>query len=588
MIGIHILIKTFLIVLFLGGIVGYLNYLINVKKVNVWLAPAIIVAATTSMIYLAGLLNIIPIIEYTIITLGVVLLVVFRKDFSVKFVKENGFPLILFMLVLGYIIWYDWGGIYPDGDTMNHWALITKSIYMNNRFPNFLDTIYAQSYPPATACWSYFVLKIIGYTEGRALIAQNVAMACFAATMFSFNKKRTLIGDIMIFTGIFPCLRLLDALTVDVILGTAIIAGFAIFANFYEQSLELFVCLIPFAITITTIKNSGILFALFLSVFLFVIVDRHGSKGDAIKYSLSLTGISAGTLYLWQSHIKMVYPAAEETRHSMSVEYSKSVIGSRDSSYMFDVIKSFFTKWFSINDSHEWLLVLLVILLVSLAAWKTKSLKKVCTVPACFLAFYLVYKVGLLGMYLVNMPGEILHMPAYERYQFTFSIVMIGLIMWFYFECFEDVVSAKIIRMISSVVIMGVCVLIVCMDQSGLFARPDYINGGSHRWLISLINDSTNSLGFGDKILIYHKEPENYIETWAEVTMENEECVGTNEPLRAAEALIRNMWNYDKLVIYSQDEALKKTFEEYGLEDNLSQSVIELEPYDEGRELGNF
>ena len=53
----------------IGGVV----YLVNSKKIGIFLAPAIMVALITCLMYIAGLLNIMPIMAYGILFSGFIL-----------------------------------------------------------------------------------------------------------------------------------------------------------------------------------------------------------------------------------------------------------------------------------------------------------------------------------------------------------------------------------------------------------------------------------------------------------------------------------------------------------------------------------
>lgn len=577
MAGSAMIIKLILCLLLVLCLIGYFNYLVNVAEIDFWLAPAIIAASITATIYLAGLINIIPLVEYLIIAFGVFLLLFYRKRISYLLIKENIVPGVMLLGLFAYVIWYNRGAIYPDGDTLNHWAWIVRSMIADDRFPNFMNRIIYQSYPPATACWTYFGMKIIGYSESKALILQNLATICYISSLFSLNKKHDIVGYVVAFFAMIPFLREFDGLKVDIILAAVAVAGFVVIAELYTRSKEMFVVLIPFVITITMIKNSGALFAAFFIITAAIAAKSTNEKEKFTKYGLYLAGITFAVWYLWQCHIKMVYINPTESRHSMSLDYTTSVIESRDSVYMLDILKNFIRKWFTANSSHEWILLALLVILTALAMIKEKDKKKVLTIPLCFGIYYFVYKIGVLAVYLINMPGEVLHMPSYERYHFTFSLVMIGAIVWIFFQyLYNPDNSIVMIKYCSAAVLAIVVMYVVRSDQRNIFVRPDYAHDGSHRLMETMIKDPSNSLAYGDCVLGYHHDTTNIVEDYVIYTTDNWASLGTDDPERVREALTTNEHGFDKVVILAEDENVEAVVNECGYGDSYDSGVIEL------------
>lgn len=171
-----------------SGLAGYFNYLVNVKQIPVFIAPSVIITAICAAMYLCGLINVMPIGVYVSIGTGIILGLKYRKKFCFAVIRENKFAIALCLLLLVYLIYYTYSGVYMDGDTMTHWGVIVRSVCRDDRLPNFSNMeIGYQSYPPATACWIYFLLKIFGYGEGKALFAQGLWMLACAISCFSFN-----------------------------------------------------------------------------------------------------------------------------------------------------------------------------------------------------------------------------------------------------------------------------------------------------------------------------------------------------------------------------------------------------------------
>ena len=250
------MIRIVLAVALIMGFAGYFNYLVNVKQISVFIAPSVIITAICAVMYLCGLVNIMLFGLYTVIGVGIILVWYYRKSICFDEIRKNKFAVMLCVLLFIYLIYYTYSGVYVDGDTMTHWGVIVRSMCQDNRLPNFMNTEIAyQSYPPATACWSYFFLKVFGYGEGKALFAQGLWMLTCAIACFEFNKTKSKWGSMLAAVCVLFSLRWLDSLVVDVILALSVTAA-AVGIYEYRSDIQkqLFVVL-PFMLVIPMIKN---------------------------------------------------------------------------------------------------------------------------------------------------------------------------------------------------------------------------------------------------------------------------------------------------------------------------------------------
>ncbi len=195
------MIKIILVMLLIFCFWGISTYLVCIRRINIFLTPAIIITAISGCMYIAGILNIMPIVVYLILGGGIYAAWKYRRHSKeiISIIRNNKLTSIMSIILLLYLIYFTYGGVYQDGDTMTHWGIIVREIFRNGRLPNFTNTIISyQSYPPATACWIYFIQKIGGYSEGIAIFAQGVWMIACAATMYSFCRKENLLSGLLI------------------------------------------------------------------------------------------------------------------------------------------------------------------------------------------------------------------------------------------------------------------------------------------------------------------------------------------------------------------------------------------------------
>lgn len=549
-----------------SGLAGYFNYLVNVKQISVFIAPSVMITAICAAMYLCGLVNIMPIGVYVIIGIGIILGLYYRKNFSFAAIRENKLAIALCLLLLVYLIYYTYSGVYMDGDTMTHWGVIVRSVFRDDRLPNFSNIeIGYQSYPPATACWIYFLLKIFGYGEGKALFAQGLWMLACAISCFEFNKTKNKWGDILIASCILFNLRWMDSLLVDIILALSVTAAAVGIYEFRYDPQKQFMMLLPFMIVIPAIKNSGILFIFFLVICILLTCEcSQKTKWKWAGCSISLAGAS---LFLWEAHIKMVYSNANTSRHSMSLDYMKSVFLSKSVGEIRQIFLNFIKTWFSFNGSYEWQVILAFAGIVLLAFIIHGKSRKLIKGPLLMGAFYLTYKICLLGMYVINMPGkDAVNIGGYRRYQHTFTILIIFFALWYYFIFIQErPFKGKYLKFMTPLITIGV--FAVVGSNVTTYARPDYEGGGIHRKLVSMVNQKTEDIHCGDKVLIYDDYEASVL--FVRFTFENKEC-GTIYDIEAArEVLTENKNQYDYFVIFTRDDQIAELLRAFGYAEDV-------------------
>jgi len=84
------------------------------------------------------------------------------------------------------------GGAYRGWDEFSHWGSVIKAIYGANTFHFESNPLYFQDYPPGTALFSYFVLKLLGYSESGAYFSYAVILLAFALPVIGLVAKRGL------------------------------------------------------------------------------------------------------------------------------------------------------------------------------------------------------------------------------------------------------------------------------------------------------------------------------------------------------------------------------------------------------------
>lgn len=90
---------------------------------------------------------------------------------------------LLPMLIIGVtLLWLyraNVNGAFAAWDEFSHWGTVIKALYSADTFHFKPNPLYFQDYPPGTALFSYFVLKLLGYSEGHAFFSYGLILLAF-------------------------------------------------------------------------------------------------------------------------------------------------------------------------------------------------------------------------------------------------------------------------------------------------------------------------------------------------------------------------------------------------------------------------
>lgn len=555
-------------------LLGYISWLYGSFKVNIYLAPAIAVTGITAALFFSGLLNVMTAAFFCISGLGIFLFI--RYFFGIRWheiLKEEYFSFLILALIFGYVIYYLKGAVYGDGDTMTHWALIAREMCETNRLPNFTTQVVTyQSYPPATACWIWFAARFTGFSEAKSLLAQAGWLFSLVISSFALNRNHRKVfslaaGLLVLFLMFFEVG--IDNLRVDIILPAAFLAGASVcFAEHENKNLPLI--LVPFLIVVTAIKNSGILFAAYLAVvYAFLPVKETTRLFTRLQRLLLALAVSGGTIYLWKKHTDMVYKNAGDTRHAVSVSAMKHIFGDRTADDIREILTMFLKRWFSLNESAEWV-GFLIFIIVLLAAFTVAKKTAVLTGAGVF-AGYACYKVLLLAMYLVNLPGEeAKRIPAYTRYQGTYTVIVLFAALYLFS------LLAEKYRGLSAAAAAGAVILAFVLSAASssftrIVVRPDYESAGCHRKLAALVRNE-EELWVGQRVLVYTRTPFSWY--YARYTFHNQGAFGSDDIEKVRLALTDNTEGFERVVILDHDENVDQLLAEFGYEVSAGPVII--------------
>lgn len=414
----EIVFKIFRMIALVFSCYGWIYWIIEKRKIKQEFSILILTSGIGSLMFFAGILNILELASIGIFLTGMVwaFVSVREKKNPCEFITVG---IAIFIIAAIFILFLLYGTKVLRYDNFSHWAVVARTIVKENRFPNFQDSIIMfQSYPLGSAAYIYYICKITGiHSEWMMLYAQAIVILGALIPLFAFTKNKLTNNILVTITIIFILcsnIRLTD-LCVDTLL-TVVGAGGVLFCAYYNHKIsKMYKYIIPILIFLVSIKNSGIFFVFAILAYMLVLCKWNGKKWKII---LGLLSVPLSTILLWSQHVKLVFTSGMSAKHSMSVENLTSIFQGKTQEDIVNIVKAYCEKIFSVNNPVIYIFMIFVILFVFYKLAKKQSIIKR-SILFMVLA-YVGYQISLLGMYVFSMPtDEALNMASYERYHIT-------------------------------------------------------------------------------------------------------------------------------------------------------------------------
>lgn len=135
---------------------GFWEFLRRKTNADFVFLPGITVVVQMSVLFVAGLLNVLPHVTVLLWVFGSFYIVyACWKDRSAAFLRKHYFTAESFLHLLYHILFsliffsFLFGKKLLESDNFSHWGLIVKALLQKNRFPNFKEENYLmfQEYP---------------------------------------------------------------------------------------------------------------------------------------------------------------------------------------------------------------------------------------------------------------------------------------------------------------------------------------------------------------------------------------------------------------------------------------------------------
>lgn len=417
-----ILVRLFLLFLSCYGYIQCLR-----RSVRPEFCIGLLFSCIGSILFLAGILNLLRLTAWVLFAGGLVL-----AGFSMK-QKERISDLIcggtvFFLLLVSLFPLLLYGSELETYDNFTHWAMAVRVLIEEYRFPNFQDTyIFFTSYPLGSTCFIFYFIEIVGSSaEWMQMYAQAILMAGMTVGLFAFARGRISTLVVAIFSVFLLCSNnCFFDLPVDNLLALTAL-GVASFCLYYRRDLkDRLWCIVPYAVFLMNVKNSGLLFVIVLYGYLWFTLKCE--KLCPQKW-LILFAVPVVALILWQKHVALVFPNGMSGPHSMSLSYYFQKVEEKQLSDILFISKLLVREIFALSNRGFWTL------LAGLVCWliMRRATGSPCGELRAALLLsavtYVLYQIGMVCMYLSSMPtSEALGLASYDRYHRTVITFMAGL-----------------------------------------------------------------------------------------------------------------------------------------------------------------
>lgn len=439
----HTIRNLLALAMFILSNLGYWEYLRRHLKADSCFFPSITIAFQTSVLFLAGILNMLPEASYLLYFFGIAYCLY-------SFIKRKGEDFFTFYLNPAYIVLaacfcisaiYLQGQYFLNYDNFSHWALVVKQMLISDRFPSVSDyLIYFQRYPLGSSVYVYYFAKLTSNAESMQMLGQCFSMLCALMPCFAFCKKKGITSAIimLLFTAFVLTYNIeITELLVDTLLpligGAAFVFTFSQLHGFRSGDADTAQCIKSlwvisfFLIQLIQIKNSGLFFAVMISIAaIYYVLPRRKIIGAASLIPLALPYFS---FLVWHKHCKYVFPSSAASKHAMTAANFANTFSTKTKEEMAAICKGMVE--YSVS-SHSVIIAAVFVMAVCIALFVLLYFKnelnserrKLILHTALFcLLVYIIYQFGMLLMYLFSMPnGEANRLASVERYCRTILI----------------------------------------------------------------------------------------------------------------------------------------------------------------------
>lgn len=565
------------------SMMGYVGLLMRRLHIHAAFAPAIFCAGVSSVLFAAGILNLLPLTAFLVFVAGLVL---FALDAKNAAVRGNNRPqpagcIVLYAVLLLFFFLHLKDAHYTHYDNFSHWALVVREILLTDRMPCYKDTLlFFKSYPLGSALTIYYVCKIIGNSEACYLFAQAMMSISFLLPLAAFVKKKWQSVILVFLFGIYALISNISIydLLVDTVMPLAAVAAVCLILYEEKASRETILALAPLMIFLIQVKSSGLFFA--ASCWgIWIIKNLSAVRGDRrlfLHFALYDVGLPLASFLIWHKHVRLVFDPLEDALHVVSFSYYSTQLSQKTASIIRDIWKALVACVFSVDGRTFALMALICVMLAILffSSKDSRRRKALLILLGEILFLFASYIVGLFAMYIFSMPVAQLDfrtgLPGFDRYMCSGLLFLYGLSIIYALKYLPE------LNRFAAALLVALCLLPVYRCRSALntlVTRQDYQSTDRFRF-VTLLED--NNVKGERCYALYQTNNDSYYYYLSAYELRSLCCDWFSCEKNYEE--LKEKYNY--LIILEQDEQIQNWLTANGLTEYISDeaAVIELAP----------
>lgn len=420
------------IVMFICSLIGYFYLIKTLFKIDGAFIPLTTFSFITVITYFGGLCQILQIITYILLGLGLLGFIYFLikkgwHDVEIGSLLFYGCFIVGTILFLGLLLRTH----FIHYDNFSHWGIVVKDMLLTHAFPNRSSTVIDfTNYPLGMVCWIYYGCQFLGHSQGMMLFIQGIFIfSCFYAMFGIIQEKKRFLLYVFLGAGcsllsIFNITIRINNLLVDFILPVMTLAGFSIIYTYRYQLKKATFILVWVLGLLTIVKSTGSLFALFdLLYFVYIaFIDRKTrTKKNILAFVVLLT--SYIPTLLWKIHVNHVFSG-------VSQKFDTAHLQTKTAGQVNKIIHLFVQSSFDFSSrqtigifAFEIIAIIACFVVYRVLHKKWSLMKAIVALDVMLVAYF----VGILAMYIYSMPlDEALYLAGFERYTSSIVILFCG------------------------------------------------------------------------------------------------------------------------------------------------------------------
>lgn len=425
---------------------SFLGYFYLAKKrlaVTIEIIPIVTFSSIALLVYLGGLLDILPTTTYLLLIIGIGFfihaLIDIRKRLKARdqTLRLSLFDLLFLISTLVFIFSLS-GVAFQHYDNFSHWGIVIKDMLLTDAFPNAQSLmIDNKDYPLGVSSFVYYVCRIVSRNQGTMLVAQALLIfSSFYALFMIIKEKQLFLFYSLLCAGLsilslFNTIIGINNLLVDFILPLLALVALAIIARYQDQPAKAALLLIPVLGLLVITKSTGIIFAtipLIYFIYLFFKKKENCKRKSIITLRLTLV-FSLLPVLLWKLHMILAFGGLE-SKFTLTAARLQSGFASKTPEQIGQIIRLFSQSITDITSRPVIAFIVFNLLIIALYLFihrrlnQNTHLLKVLVALDTVVVFYLL---GILGLYLFSMPvDEALRLASFNRYASSIIVFFIG------------------------------------------------------------------------------------------------------------------------------------------------------------------